>query len=178
MGSDTQVLTADSTQTTGLKWAAASSSSNVVTAAFSRRNGADYSLNSTTFAAVDSTNLNLTVAAATSDILELCFAARYGAETVNAFMDVATIVSGSTTNWVSGGTGNSADFGIGGWLLLSSVQGTVGGSVMYTVQAGDVSGGNVTVRLMYRTSAASAKTLRAGTSQKDALFFSVKNLKH
>ena len=150
-----------------------------VPASYYRRTAGDYSLNNfSSFAAIDATNLNRTLAAATGDILEITLTSRYGAEAVNAFIDAATIVSSAAVNYVSGGAGNSGDFGVAGWVGLSGVSNTLGGSVFYTVQAGDISGGNVTVRLMYRTGSAAVKTLRAGTAQNDALFYGVKNLLH
>lgn len=146
--------------------------------AFYRRIAGDYTLNNAgAFAAIDAANLNLTLPAATGDKLEISLLSRYGNEAINAFIDAATIVSGSPVNWVSGGTGLSTNFGVAGWVGLSGVTNTPGGSAFYTVQAGDISGGNVTVRLMYRTSGAS-KTLRAGTASADALFYAVKNLLH
>jgi hypothetical protein len=50
----------------------------------------------------------------------------------------------------------------------------VGSSVQYVVQAGDISGGNVVLRLRYRTVSASNKTLYS--SANIPLHWSVKNL--
>ncbi len=150
-----------------------------VPTSFVRQTTSVYTLNSTTEADID-TGTDLTIAAATSDKLQISLTSRFGAEAVNAFLDVATIVSAAPVNYVSGGAGDSDDFGVGGWLGLSGVGQAFGGTVFYTVQSGDISGGNVVLRLRYRTSAASNKTLNggAGSTTREALFFGVVNLKH
>lgn len=150
-----------------------------VPVAFYRRTAGDYTLNNNSaFAAIDATNMKLTIAAATSDVLQISLLSRYDNAAVNAFIDVATIVSAAPVNYVSGGTGLSTEFGIAGWVGLSGTQQSFGGPVFYTVQAGDISGGNVVLETYYRTSAATNRGLRAGTSANDALFFGVINLLH
>lgn len=158
-----------------------SGSKHNVPVAFYRRTAGDYTIqnNGGAFEAVDSTNLHLTIAAATNDILEISFATRIseGTGSSNCFFDIATIVSAAAVNFVSGGTGLSTNFGIAGWLKLSGFSVFPSNPVYYTVQAGDISGGNVVVELWYRSSSTNTVVVRAGTSSMDALFFGVKNLR-
>ena len=170
------VLSSDGTD---VSWQVAGASGTDVKRAFVRRNtGGNYTLNNnSTFAVIDATNLTATVAAATSDVLMITMLGRYGGEAVNAFIDVATIVSGSPVNYISGGTGASTDFGVEGWLGLSGVAQAFGGAAFYTVQAGDISGGNVTLRPYYRTGSAAGKTLNVTSANNGAMFFGVINLR-
>lgn len=128
-----------------------------------KRTAGDYTLNNTSWTNVDTgTDLSLTVVA--GDIIEVGINALMGAEAVNAALDVATIVGGSPVNYL-GTSGGGSDLGIQGWLGLSGVNTAIGGPFLYTIQAGDISSGTVTLRLRYRTTAASNKTVRANSTQ-------------
>lgn len=121
------------------------------------------------WADVDNT-LDLTIAAETGDTIAVAVSALVGNEGYQVGIDAATIVSASPVNYVSGG----ATWGVGAWSGISSIWSMPGGTVYYTVQAGDISSSNVVLRLRYKTSGGS-KTLYAGANW--PLHFSVVNLK-
>lgn len=101
---------------------------------------------------------DLVVAASAGDLLLVGLSCRWAAEAVSACLDMATIVSASPVNYVSGG-GGASDDGVSGWFGYASLGDSAGAPVHYAVQAGDISGGNVTLRLRYRTTTAANKTL-------------------
>lgn len=109
------------------------------------------------------TGLDLTIPAASGDKLLLGFNTRSGSENVTLYIDVATIVSASPVNYVA--SGGTVGRGIGGWIHPPNINSPNGGPVPYTVVSGDISGGNVVLRLRYSTSSATAKTLVASTSE-------------
>jgi hypothetical protein len=133
------------------------------TAASATRASTDLTLNNTSWTDVDN-NLDLTIAAASGDKVLINLSALFANEAVNAALDAATIVSSNPVNYIAT-AGGASGLGVQGWLGLSGASEAVGCSVMYTVVAGDISGGNVVFRLRYRTTAASAKTLRANANQ-------------
>lgn len=122
----------------------------------------DITLNSTAWADVPGP-VTVTVDATAGQILQIGLVALFGSEAVSALLDAATVVSGSVVNYVGAGE-VSGSGGVRAWTGLSGTSNGVGGSVLYTVQAGDVVDGTVTLRLRYRTASAAAKTLRAGVS--------------
>lgn len=96
---------------------------------------------------------------------------------VAVYMDVATVVSGSATNYFSSRTGTPAGSGVAGWQanpFTGNAGDVVSGAAFYAVQAGDLSAGSVTFRLSYRASLATGRTLSASTSS--PLLFAVANL--
>lgn len=139
------------------------------------RTSGNVTLNSTTWANVD-TGLDLTIPAQVGDVLGVSLSAAWGGEAVNAGLDAATLVSGSPVNYISGGAGGASHFGVQGWIGHDTdpVR-AVGTLIQYPVVSGDISGGNVTLRLRYRTGTASNKTLVANSNQ--PLQWSVVNLK-
>ena len=139
----------------------------------SKRTAGSYTLNSTTWANVD-TGLDYVVPAQVGDVLLVQVSGLWGGEAVNGYLDAATIVGGSPVNHV-GGTGGATERGVAGWEGEASAVTPIGGGIQYVVQAGDISGGNVTLRLRYRTSAAANRTL-FGTGD-IPLVWSVVNLK-
>jgi hypothetical protein len=136
--------------------------------------GGAITLNSTTWADV-SGPADLVVAAEAGDVLAVSLSALLGAEAVNGCLDMATIVSSSPVNYVSGNDGGASSLGVQAWLGPASASGNAAGTVFYTVASGDIAGGNVTLRLRYRTTAATNKTLNASADQ--PLQHSVVNLK-
>lgn len=92
-----------------------------------------------------------TVAAVAGDILQLD-TDMMANNTINDLqLDAATRVSGADANWWSTGTNTSRwPGGIGTWYILASSFLGPRGPVRYTVQAGDIAAGNVTVRLYGR----------------------------
>lgn len=130
----------------------------------------DLTLNNTSWTNTGITDI--TVAASTGDVVEASISGRWGNQSVTSGLDVATIVSASPVNYLGTG-GSGTAFGPSGWVGNSGVLTDIGASILYTVQAGDISGGNVTFRIRYRTGSAVNKGLFASA---DTPFqWSVKN---
>lgn len=135
---------------------------------FASRSSGNLTLNSTSFANVD-TGLDLVLAAEVGDVIEVGVSVVMGAEAVIAMFDVYTIVSASPV------TGFGGTNGVSGWYVSALADNMhVGGSVMSTLVAGDISSGTVTLRLRYKTGTAANKTLLANTA--NPLHFWAKNL--
>lgn len=134
--------------------------------AIGKQTGGNKTLNSTNWANVD-TGWDLVLDAATGDILEVNVSAFWGNENVNGYLDIATIVSASPVNYLGSGpitasTGNGIP-GLAREGASTNVR-PAASSIDYVVQSGDISGGTVTLRLRYRTGAASNLTLRANST--------------
>jgi hypothetical protein len=134
------------------------------------RTSGNITLNSTSWANVN-TGLDLVVPAQVGDVLLVTPDFMVGNQAVSAGLDVATIVSDSPVNTVGAGS----DYGA--WYLPASVFAPVGGPVQYVVQAGDISGGNVTLRLRYKTTSATNRTFYAGGGGDLLATWSVVNLR-
>lgn len=134
---------------------------------FAERTSGDLTLNSTSWADVD-TGLDLDLLAEAGDVIKAGVSALMGSEAVEARLDVATIVSAAVVN-TFGGTA-----GVPGWVGPSGALTPIGGSVMYELVSGDIDTGVVTLRLRYQTSTATNKTLEAGTDY--PLMWWVRNL--
>lgn len=159
VGSNGQVLTADSAETTGLKWAAAGGSQ--VTAKATRTSG-DVTMNNTgAFTADVDTGLDLTIAATAGDVVRLAVQCSVGAEAAISAFDFVTRVSAADVNFVSSGTATPYTWGIPGSRGEISTAISINAATLYTVAAGDISGGNVTFRLRYKLHTATNKTLYA-----------------
>lgn len=86
-------------------------------------------------------------------------------EAVDLYLDVVTLVSGSPVNSVNtrGAVGTPGTDNYGVWFLRNGTIFSFGGTILYTVQAGDLATGSVTFRLRYATASAAARTLFAST---------------
>jgi hypothetical protein len=120
-----------------------------------KRTAGSITLNSSAWANVD-TGLDITLGAAAGDVIEYAISANLqsGAE---AYFDVVSIVSGSPVNSFSRDAAPAnppTGYGFLGWLCTGSVISRVTGSIFHTLAAGDVSGGNVTLRLRYSVATA------------------------
>jgi len=111
------------------------------------RNLSTLTLNSTSWANMP-TIASLTIPAAVGDVLEALVETNVDTAASAVFLDAVTEVGGTPTN--SFGTGGAAltsttGDGVRGWVLPVNVSDRISGSAFYTVQSGDISGGNVTV---------------------------------
>lgn len=129
---------------------------------FAKRVSGDITLNSTSWANVD-TGLDLVLDAATGDTILAGASMVIGSEATTLCLDVATIVSAAPVNYF-GTAGGAGDFGITSWLGTTGQVESAGAPTMYTLQSGDISTGTVTLRLRYRTTSATNKTLRASST--------------
>ena len=112
---------------------------------------------------------DLSVAAATNDVLAISV---NGVANQSVRFEIELPNSG---NYV--GPGIVGTQGIAGFANRISAAGDYGGTIFYTVQAGDIAGGNVLLRLRYSTATSGATTLFASTSV-GPLCFAVANLRH
>lgn len=108
-----------------------------------------------------STTIDITLSGVlVGDVIEVGASMLYDAQAVQAVMDVATIVAGSPINYISGA--GSAGEGVSAWWGEgTATQTPSGGTVLYTLVAGDLSAGTVLLRLRWRTRTAASKTVFA-----------------
>lgn len=128
---------------------------------FKTRSSANVTVNGTAYADLD-TGLDIVLTAASGDVIEVSAAGRWATENVQAYMDVATIVSGSPVNYVSG-SGSTGE-GVQSWQGYGNANTNIAGTVMYTLVSGDISSGTVTLRLRVRTLTAANKTFVSGST--------------
>jgi len=140
--------------------------------------GDDYTISNGSWAAVDSTNLVLTIPAILGDILAIGINAFWQNNNVFSALTVATIVSGSVVNFIDNGTTTAGTDGIAGWNDTNTATSpgagqSITGEFMWTVESGDISTGNVTLHLYgYGFGAGKKITCRTGYP----IQFYVKNL--
>lgn len=127
------------------------------------RTAGSLALNSTAWADLPVTGaLDLVLAAQVGDEIEVACNGVYANEGVEAALNVATIVSGAPVNHV--GPAAATDYGLPGWYGAPSISSTIGAPALYTVVAGDLVGGAVTLRIRYQTKQAAVKTLYASAA--------------
>jgi hypothetical protein len=125
-------------------------SDQVISAARASKTSGNTTLTSTSEASVD-TGIDLTLEAANGDICEVWINGLCGNENVIGNFDVATIVAGSPVNYFGAGLASSAQ-GLLGWSKQNAggTYQTLSGSAHKALVSGDISGGNVTLRLRYK----------------------------
>ena len=153
-----------------------------VTVAFVQRNtnaaaGNDYAVTNGSWTALDSTNLVLVIAAVEGDILAIGVSGKWAGNQYAA-LTVATIVSAAVVNYIDNGDTTPGDNGVLGWMDYNNAAApgsgqSFTGEFMWTVEAGDISGGDVTLHL-YAKAFAAGKTILCRTGF--PLQFYVKNL--
>lgn len=161
-GSALQVLRVNA-GATALEYAdpAASSGTSVSVVAATRSSG-NITINGTSWANVD-TGLDLVIAAVATDWLAVSISGRLaaGAANTHTYFDIATIVSAAPVNYF--GAGGVSDEGLNGLRVQDAQDSPLTGTFLYQVQAGDVSGGNVTLRLRTAQGVAGNRVFVAGS---------------
>lgn len=147
--------------TTGL-WEPGSSGASVAVARAVRTAG-DITLNSASWA--DTGVADLVIPAVAGDVIGVELNCQVNNQNVDTYFDVASIVAAAPVRYWSNDTGTPAGFGIQGWYCSGLTYEKLGSEVTKVVAAGDISGGNVTIRLRYKQASATARTLVAGASQ-------------
>lgn len=155
---------------TNLFGAVPSDSTFIGASARALRTAGDLTLNSTTWADVD-TGLDLVIAAVAGDWVEVGLSAATGTGLVAVGFDAVSLVSAApVNNWSKDAAEGATEFGVQAWIAFSGVGSSQSGTVIKQIAAGDLSGGTVTIRLRYRSSAAVNKVLAASANQ-PLLFF-------
>lgn len=127
------------------------------------RSTGDITLNTTGWQNVD-TALDLTlVGAQVGDEIEYLPSFLVQAPNNALAFDACTLVGGTPVNYF-GTAGGAPDNGLLAWYAVGNVAVSVGGSGLYTVQAGDISGGNVTVRLRVRPANTTSRAISASAA--------------
>jgi hypothetical protein len=131
--------------------------------AWAQRASTDLTLNSLNWANVD-TAMDLVLAADAGDWVEVAASGLWGSENVTGYLDVVTMVGSTVTNsFAENGAVSASSGGITAWRIDGTAVRSFGGSYFYKLVAGDISSGNVTLRLRYRTGTATNKTLFSTT---------------
>jgi hypothetical protein len=119
---------------------------------------------------------DIALPAQVGDILEWGFNGLLESAAVVTSFDIYTIVSSSRVNPFGAGLSASlgSTVGVLGWYAVSGRANNLVGSAMYTVQAGDISAGIVTLRPHYAATSSTARTLYCNAS--DPLMMWAKNL--
>lgn len=128
-----------------------------------KRVAGNITLNSTSWAAVGVPNL--TLPAVVGDRIAMSASGLIASEAVELYFDAASIVAAAPVNYVSSEAAAPAALGIQGFFCPSGVNTTIGNVTTFVVQAGDLSGGNVTMELRYKSASAANRTFNASASQ-------------
>jgi hypothetical protein len=151
VGSNGATLVADSTQSSGVKWAPGGSGIKA---------HASTGLKTTQFGPGDTsgtwtvcpTDYQVTIAAAVGDVLRW-EPSVIAAQTAAGEFDVAALVGGAPARYYSSGTSTQAAHGHGGLYMDANYSHSLK-PITWVVDAADVSGGTVTLAVMYRAAGA------------------------
>jgi hypothetical protein len=126
--------------------------SGLISVDFALKTSGNTTLASATQANVD-TGLDLVLTAAAGDIAVVSVNGLMGAANSALNFDVATIVAAAPVNYFGGGLA-STNQGLLAWSKQNGAEFEPwSGDVWYELQGGDISGGTVTLRLVYKASA-------------------------
>lgn len=112
-----------------------------------RRTAGDISVSSTTVGNALGTIGDVVVAAAAGDLVMVGLSTRTTDADAGSVRFDAKCITGATENFVSSLGTTAASTGLSQWFRHSAISHGIGGEVPYVVQAADVSGGNLTLRL-------------------------------
>lgn len=144
---------------------------------FFTRTAGNLTLNSGSWANLPTigTTFDIVLEAQVGDVIEAGIKAHTGGEGATAAFDVVTIVSAAYYSSFSTQSTTRPSAGAGAWFVESAYAVDVSGSFMYVLTSGDISGGQVTLRVQYSQAAGSNKTLYANTANAPFQFYA-KNL--
>lgn len=126
-----------------------------------RNSGGNITLNSATFAAVD-TSLDIVLPASAGDSIEVGLGGIFDVQTVSAVLDVASLVSAAAVSWwATDGTSSAYSLWYRPASLPASTSLAFSGSLIRTLVSGDISGGNVTLRIFGRRDTSNCNILIA-----------------
>lgn len=174
VGTNGQVLTADSAETTGMKWAASAAGGNALVYSRTRYTGGDITVSSTSAGADMSGIGDLSVAAVAGDLVMIGLAGRHLTNNSSSIRFDIKMVAGGTQNYVSSETTTPSPLGIVSWFGTASATWQQNNEIPYVLVANDVSGGICTVSLRAWLSGAQNWVINADTD--DPLIFWVRNL--
>jgi lysophospholipase L1-like esterase len=118
------------------------------------------------------TGLDLTLAAKAGDVLRIELSALVGNQAGDLEFNVATMVGGAPVNYAANRiAGVTAS--VTGWYTPGGVMAPLSGSIFYDVQAGDLSGGTITLRLLAKNGT-TARTIYGASNL--PLMFAAQNL--
>lgn len=126
--------------------------------------GGNITLNSTVWANVN-TGLDITLPAAAGQWAMVGLSGFTDSAAVDAVFDIVSVVAGSPVNsWAGTTSPVNSNYGVIGWYSPAAVPGPISGSITKQLVAGDISAGQVTLRLRYQTKAATNRNLQGTTA--------------
>jgi len=139
-------------------------------AAFRRATGNVTLTGTTTWSTLTtiSTAGDMVLAAAAGDLVEVAISVLVNSDAVDLGFDAVTVVGGTVTNSFGANGAAPAAYSnlnsIGAWYNQGSRIEQASGSAFYTLVAGDISAGTVTIRIRYAMNTATNRTIFAGAS--------------
>lgn len=139
-----------------------------------KRTSGDLTLAVQTWSDVDNAQ-DITLKAKVGDWVEVGMSGAWSDNPVAACLDIVSVVSGLPVNsWANDAAPDNSHQGVLAWFGLASAIGPFGGSLVKQIVAGDLSGGNVVLRIRGRTTGLGTKTLFS--SAVNPLHFWARNL--
>lgn len=167
LGEDGLLHVKDSSGTVTNPWTAGGGSGQgLVDFAFATRTAGDVTCSADQIWADVDTGIDLTLTAASGDRLEIGISGCCtDTAAVSLNLTAMSIVSASPVNdLATGAAPSNTTNGVSGWRVQTGAAYNCTGAFICALQAGDISGGTVTIRLRYRTSNNTNRVLRADTS--------------
>lgn len=126
-----------------------------------RRTSGHISFTSATWVNLD-TGLDIVLDAQVGDVIEAHPNGMWQSQAVSSYMDICTVVAGSPVNsFATASAPSGTNEGVPGWFGNTGAFQPISGGAAYTLQAGDIEYGQVTLRIRVRSASATSKTVNA-----------------